>query len=295
MSVPYYIRREIDDVISVNSIVTVYHLNIQSENGQGDIHDFPEICYVEEGFLPTATGDVPVTLDAGQIIIYAPDTYHAPSKNTRAAPLFATLGIVSFVSQSTSLEALYNRPITLTHSQRELYSDIITAGLSLFGSKNGGGHIGHLPKSEANNRELQRMKNLLEVFLLDIYSHSGHSHSTPVGSNKEKLKRDQMAEVTEYLLKRIDKTLTLEEISRELGFSVSKLRRLVFDQMGCGPITYFIELKIEEAKRLIRSSPMNITEISEYLGFSSIHYFSKQFKSKTGKSPTAYAKTIDKR
>jgi YesN/AraC family two-component response regulator len=49
-------------------------------------------------------------------------------------------------------------------------------------------------------------------------------------------------------------------------------------------------LKIKEAKRLIREGQMNFTEISEFLGFSSIHYFSKLFKKPTGKSPSEYAK-----
>ena len=37
-------------------------------------------------------------------------------------------------------------------------------------------------------------------------------------------------------------------------------------------------LKIEAAKQMIRDEQMNFTQISESLGYSSIHYFSRQFK-----------------
>ncbi len=294
-----YIRRQIDDVISVNSIVTVYHLDFRSENMlyQGEVHDFPEIFYLEEGYQTIALDGVPYHLEAGQLLIYAPDTYHEPyipSGNTTFGVSVAK--IISFETNAPQVEVLYNKVVTLNASQRETYSEIITRGLALFEHKFGGGHVSHLPKTEQVNRELQYMKNMLEIFLLDLYSEQGNliESTAPSGSNREKLKNEQMQELTKYLLDNLDKTLTLEQISRDLGFSVSKLRRLVFEQKECGPIAYFICLKIEEAKHLIRKTSMNMTEISERLGFSSLHYFSKQFKAKTGKSPSAYAKMINK-
>ena len=294
-----YTRRQINDVISVDSIITVYHLDMRkSVRVGGDVHDFPEICFVEEGSLTPYVDGVPINLNKGQMVIYAPNAYHGP-KSTLYHDYFiinAVLGIISFASNSEALEGLYNRAISLNANQLEILSEIITLGISHFKDVGNGGHINNLPDTESINHALQRMKNLLEILLLDIYSTENHNSCYSLsGSNKEKLKQDQMRELTEYLLHHLNETLTLEDISRDLGFSISKLRRLVFEQKDCGPIAYFIDLKIEEAKRLIKKTSMNITEISEHLGFSSLHYFSKQFKSKTGKSPSAYAKTIDKR
>ena len=43
---------------------------------------------------------------------------------------------------------------------------------------------------------------------------------------------------------------------------------------------------------MIRSGQMNFTQISEYLGYSSIHYFSRQFKRSTGMTPSEYVSSI---
>ena len=59
-----------------------------------------------------------------------------------------------------------------------------------------------------------------------------------------------------------------------------------------GVIEYFRNLKVEQAKILIREGNYNFTEISELLGYSSIHYFSRHFKQATGFSPTDYARSI---
>ena len=37
---------------------------------------------------------------------------------------------------------------------------------------------------------------------------------------------------------------------------------------------------------------MNFTQISDFLGYSSIHYFSRQFKKLSGMTPTEYATSI---
>ena len=49
---------------------------------------------------------------------------------------------------------------------------------------------------------------------------------------------------------------------------------------------------IEEAKQMIRQEQANFTEISDALGYTSIHYFSRQFKTFTGMSPSEYALSI---
>jgi YesN/AraC family two-component response regulator len=57
-------------------------------------------------------------------------------------------------------------------------------------------------------------------------------------------------------------------------------------------IDYFTKLKIDMAKQLVRDNHMNFTQIADYLGYSSIHYFSRQFKKTTGMTPSEYSSSI---
>lgn len=57
-------------------------------------------------------------------------------------------------------------------------------------------------------------------------------------------------------------------------------------------IEFFTRMKIDFAKQLIRENDMNFTQISDFLGYSSIHYFSRQFKKLSGMTPTEYATSI---
>ena len=59
-----------------------------------------------------------------------------------------------------------------------------------------------------------------------------------------------------------------------------------------GAIEYFSRMKIDAAKKYLREDHYNITQISEILGYSGIHYFSRQFKRFVHMTPTEYALSI---
>ena len=100
---------------------------------------------------------------------------------------------------------------------------------------------------------------------------------------------ERMTRFTEFLMDNLDQTLSLAEMAEAIWVSESTLRRLVHRYAGCGPNTYFQKLRMQEAKRLLATTGLTITQISVRLGFSSINYFSRTFKAKTGYSPTEYA------
>ncbi len=288
-----YVRTQVTELITVRSIVTVHYFDLRLQQTVGERHDFPEIFYVDNGFEETCIDGTPLTLQAGQLVIFAPNAYHGFEEPD--GPGNGAVGIVSFESDSPLLAELYNRVLTLTAAQREQFSELLTLGLNLFENVDRRtGMKGMVLKPGADIRELQNLKNLLELFLLELY-HANSNTALPGGANREHFKALQMEQLTAYLLERLDRTLTLEQMGEELGLSTTKLWRLVHEKQGCGPMAYFLQLKIEEAKRLLTKTSLNVTEVAERLGFSSVHYFSKMFKEKTGKTPSAYAKTVDRR
>ena len=55
-------------------------------------------------------------------------------------------------------------------------------------------------------------------------------------------------------------------------------------------MTYFSQLKIDCAKRMLRESNLSVTQIADKLSFDSPNYFSKIFKKLTGFTPLQYKK-----
>lgn len=103
---------------------------------------------------------------------------------------------------------------------------------------------------------------------------------------------ETLRRIIAYLEAHLDSHVTIEQICRDNIIGRSQLQKLFKDRCGLGIIEYFSHMKINAAKEMIRTNRMNFTQISEHLGYTSIHYFSRQFKKTTGMTPTEYASSI---
>lgn len=97
-----------------------------------------------------------------------------------------------------------------------------------------------------------------------------------------------------YLKNHLNTSVTIAQICHENSISRSRLEKIFHDKTGCGAITFFARMKIETAKELIRIGDLNFTQIAAVLGYSSVHYFSRQFKKRTKMTPTEYSLFIRK-
>ncbi len=111
-------------------------------------------------------------------------------------------------------------------------------------------------------------------------------------STKSKSDTEIFNRVTEYLKVHIHTSVTIDQICRANLIGRSQLQKIFKDCCGLGIIEYFSLMKINAAKEMIRMNRLNFTQISEQLGYSSIHYFSRQFKKVTGMTPSEYALSI---
>jgi AraC-like DNA-binding protein len=69
------------------------------------------------------------------------------------------------------------------------------------------------------------------------------------------------------------------------------LRRVFSSVFGISPAKYVINERIILAKDLIKLPYMNIEDVAEQCGFSTLTYFFKTFKKITGETPSAYRKS----
>ena len=95
-----------------------------------------------------------------------------------------------------------------------------------------------------------------------------------------------------YLAENVYGHLQLQDICEKFNIGKSSLCKLYKDATGKSIIDHYIDLKIICAKHLIREEELNYTQISEKLGFASIHHFTRTFKRRTDMSPSVYEKSI---
>ena len=104
--------------------------------------------------------------------------------------------------------------------------------------------------------------------------------------------QDQFRSMCVFMECHLSESLTVETLCTHTGLSRATVTRIFQCCAEMGPIRYFQTIRIKEAKRMIRSGGKSMTEISQLLGFSTIHHFSRVFKQTTGLSPREYAQML---
>jgi len=95
-----------------------------------------------------------------------------------------------------------------------------------------------------------------------------------------------------YINQRYHTNLKLEDVSAFVGLNPTYFSILFKKETGLNFSHYISKLRIEQAKRLLRTSNMPLVTIAERTGFESQSYFSKVFKKQTGSTPKQFRDTL---
>lgn len=123
---------------------------------------------------------------------------------------------------------------------------------------------------------LDSLYDTMEQLLVSWYQH------TPENIVVERLKNKIVNSF-------VDPKFSLKNLLSEFSYNNDYLRRVFKQATGFTPLEYLTELRINNAKKLLRKNNIlhyTITEISEMSGFDDADYFSRVFKKKTSQSPS---------
>ncbi|WP_432734911.1 helix-turn-helix domain-containing protein [Maridesulfovibrio sp. FT414] len=93
--------------------------------------------------------------------------------------------------------------------------------------------------------------------------------------------------VREYLSENLSDNVSLEELSAIAGLSRYHLLRVFREATGLPPHSYHLQLRIEHAKKLLRSG-LPFAQTALQSGFSDQSHFSNTFRKYTGATPSQY-------
>lgn len=93
-----------------------------------------------------------------------------------------------------------------------------------------------------------------------------------------------------YIFSHLYEPIHLQDLAKETKLNADYLSQLFKKEIGCSPVVYIQQQRIDEAKKLISLSHYSLAEISTLLQFHDQSYFTKIFKRYTGVTPKQYQK-----
>lgn len=278
--------------LKIESIHAIYYSELNKNHFfKGEVHDFWEFLYVDTGHV---LGDVVSNnffLEKSYGMLIKPNDFHNLYCNGKDASNIVNF---SFKCDHPKLLEVANKVEKLSAFQTNLLKSMIA--LLELPKKNLFELNLYTAISTDNFGRQQMVVNLLETFILDYVASATSDHRT----SKPNLIEDtqQVSKEAEKIISvinsNINSKIDLDFISNSTGYSPERIRkilRLNFDI----PLKLLVnQIKIAKAKLLLRESEMNISEISDFLGFSRVGYFSDVFYNTVGLRPMEYISSLKK-
>ncbi len=288
MSKPTYIKHKLSNVVRVGRIVVMRYYEFDKDFFfEGEAHDFWEFVYADKGDITICAGDEWKTLSQGEIVFHKPNEFHAIKCNGESA---ANIFVFSFECRSQAMSFFEGRHIALPRELRPLLTKLIEEGYQNFNLKSNS-NIGPLENAPIGGQQLIRLY-LEELLIMLLRSGKGFRRQTEIFTTREGLENHIVNEIIKYLESRVYSTASLNEICEKLHYGKTYLCTLFKNTTDHTIMSYYNNLKIAEAKKLIRERKYNFTQIANLLSFDNPHYFSSTFKRVAGMTPREYSNSV---
>lgn len=104
--------------------------------------------------------------------------------------------------------------------------------------------------------------------------------------------RGTIYQVKKYVHSHFHQPITMKSIASKFYINPVYMGQLFKKTYGVYFKDYVLQVRIQEAKRLLRQSDMRIYEVAERVGFNNPDYFVTQFEKTVGKTPSQYRKHL---
>ena len=281
------------ECFTVKRIVTVHYFEFGKDyNFHGETHDFWELAYIDRGEADIYMDKRAVRVRQGEMAFHKPNQWHTIRATGKTAP---NIAIVTFYCRSPLMDCFADRVLPVSRQEKAALSTIIREAEWAFASPLDELYTSRLETDITRPDCEQMIKLNLEYLLLSAYRHirTLEKRAPEIRrTNKDEFDRGIAARAIEFLESGLGAGLTFADVCKHAGVSGPTLKKAFRAETGKGVITYYIDLKIERAKIYIRESSYNFTEIAALLGYDTPHHFSRQFRAKTGMSPTEYSLSV---
>lgn len=265
----------------------------------GDMHgrrtniEVFDLIFVEYGELYITDGDASYRLRENEMVIIKPDSTHYGHKRVTEKTKFDWLHFryvgefeytneIHLVKEQRKFLNVYtDRKNTLTLPLYKKLTPLESSEFKSIFSKLISSNIDKYLQKEMQKQALLSPLECQEMFFrilsyIQVFRPQNNS-SELLGAN-----------IMEYILQNYHTQIDLKSIADYFNFHPAHIIRCLKKEYGITPNKAIIQIRIDNAKKLLITSDLSINKISETVGFSSASYFNKVFRESTGITPREF-------
>lgn len=227
-------------------------------------HETLSIGAIVDGEVEYTCKDKTYTLSKNSLAIINPKTIHSCNpKDDKPRSYFMLYVDMDYLKDGFKQLSFQNPKL----EDKKLYDMFLFLSNSLL--KN---DIFYMEKEQVLYSFLENLYNLIDIELIEI-------------------KKDAMKQAQDFMDKSKYENITLDDICKKVGLSKFHFIRFFKLQYHTTPHAYMLNLKINEAKKLLQKGE-DISFIAQTLGFFDQSHLNKVFKKHIALTPNEYKKSL---
>jgi YesN/AraC family two-component response regulator len=247
-------------------------------------HSFYHFILVLTGAITQQQNQETHHLLPGDLFSTPPNTEHNLfifDYNTTYYCLSATSSIIERIFPSSTLELLRFLSATPKFSLELRVHGILEAILELLLDYN-------TSKTDSDlSAKFTLLESFIKLFMKCSRNEESEKRIAELDSNQLAIKK-----CIKYIEKNFASIQTVDELVEYSGLSKSMLYRLFSKETNRTIHQYLTEIRIQSAAKMIQLTNLNLTEISQKIGYSEFSTFYRNFLKITNLTPSEYQKTI---
>ncbi|UUP18408.1 GlxA family transcriptional regulator [Nitratireductor thuwali] len=104
-------------------------------------------------------------------------------------------------------------------------------------------------------------------------------------------KSEKLKKIVELMADNLDEPYSAVQLAKSAGLSVRQVERLFLRHLGMTPGRYYMRLRLERARELLRQTNMPILDVAIATGFTSHSYFAQSYRLQFGRPPSDERRT----
>ncbi len=259
------------------------------------IHNTFDLIYVRSGTMYMEEDGKHFDVNKGQFLILAPDRTHAGYRHCNEDTVFSWIHFYSTGDFTFSEKPAHYLPAKM-NKNKYYQKDKFYISIPQYGTVN--------PKY---NRDIEEYLDQISQVKIDKYNQQKlfyNSASSQIDyqilfmkiiahiceSGEKPHEKDLAEEIYSFLKLSYAEPFNLTELAHKFSFHPAYMIRCTKLKYGQTPLQLLIHIRMEEAKKLLKTTNLHVNIIAQNVGYYDIAYFSKLFKSITGMTAIEYRK-----
>ncbi len=283
-------KLKINKVFNISKMIS-FHANEFDNNFifNGEKHSDWEIVYIDKGSVEVKRDKEILILSQGDIIFHRPHEFHS-IKSYNSSPNFF---VIAFECNSPSMSYFDRYYTKLDKTQKLLLSSAIKEAENAYYVQKNNIYEDIIAKENATFGAEQLVKTYLEQLLILLARQIMNIELKQNSLVDEQDNTEIVARIKQYVAEHLHEKITNKDVCEHIGYGKTYISILFHEKSGFTLNEFINKQKLKRAKELIRTSNMNIAEISDSLSYDNPHYFCRVFKKFCGMTPSEFKKTLE--